>query len=246
MTSVMRVVPCIAPLLQSLPLNGQPLFLPSQGTNTACSESSSDSSLVHIKSRQEREHDLKSSVQNIRTLIFELQSLHIQHFHDELLSTALLTVLSAPSIFVTLETLLSGIEMSFKTGVQVQKAIYALQKAIVFPHSFCLTSASTADSCCLLDRRLTFLLPLLDPYLMVTGMIVTAGLSRLGAGKGQGQGKSSEIILTSRVGADAIRLKRARALVKQRSSLLCSDEFNSEVADFMPRLDGGEAGGRYT
>lgn len=216
MTTVMRI-PSIASLLQSLPLN--------EIQHTTVSASSSASQLVHVRSRQERENDLKNSVQSIRTLIFELQSLHVQHFHDELLSTALLTVLSAPSIFVTLETLLSGIEMSFKTGVQVQKAIYALQKA-VFSHFP--ANSSTSDSC-LLEQSLTFLLPLLDPYLMVTGV------SGLGSKGGQGR---SEIVLTSRVGADTIRLKRARALVKQRSSLFRLDEYNSDVANFIPRLEG--------
>jgi hypothetical protein len=168
-------------------------------TTTSSSSSSSASSFAAVATAPingDSESQINLAVVTVRSLISAMQCSHVQHFHDELLSTALMMILRAPSVFVPLETLLDAVGLALKTGVQALSAVCALHKAVM-------RHTGADESSYLLDSYLGVLLPLLDSHLMVTG-----GEKKVGG----------EIALqTKGTGAGTVQMKKAKLLLRQRS-----------------------------
>jgi hypothetical protein len=191
-----RLLLCFMEALAGIPTVSGLLALQCSNTAPVIQSSSSSSSSSVVPFNCDTESQINLAVVTVRSLISAMQSSHVQHFHDELLSTALMMILRAPSAFVPLETLLDAVALALKTGVQALSAVCALHKAVM-------RHTGADESSYLLDSYLGILLPLLDSHLMVTGGEKKAG---------------GEIALqTKGTGAGTVQVKKAKLLLRQHS-----------------------------
>ena len=200
-SSLYRLLLCIMRATDALPSFSTSLSLNSasnSNTNTI-STSSSSSTTTSGRGILQRQDDLNllESVQSVRFLLYDVRTCHLPHFHDELLSKALETILSASSYYIHLKTLLSAILLAFQSGVQVLSGVLALQK-IVYQYT------DKNEDKNLIDYYLSILLPLLNTYLMVAG-----GGKKGGGGQISLQGKGT--------GVATVQMKKAKQLLRKRT-----------------------------
>jgi hypothetical protein len=136
------------------------------------------------------------------------------HFHDELLSAALIMILHAPAEFVDLDTQLAAAALALRTGVEARAAVTAIYRALYrntpLSSSQLVSSESSSVDSLILKSHLPELLPLLDTY--------------LGASGGDSMHEASgEIALRSKTGlvggSSSSKSKKARDIVQDRLRL---------------------------
>ena len=208
-SSLYRLLLCIMRATDALPSFSTSLSLhsasnsntnnTSTSTSISTSSSSSVSNTISCHGILQRQDDLNlfESVLSVRSLLYDVRTCHLPHFHDELLSKALETILSASSYYIHLKTLLSAILLSFQSGVQVLSGVLALQK-IIYQYT------EKNEDQDLIDYHLSILLPLLNTYLMVAG-----GGKKGGGGQISLQGKGT--------GVATVQMKKAKQLLRKRT-----------------------------
>ena len=200
-----RMYPLVSPLYRLiLSLSTAVAAIPSVATtlllhfDTSSSATSSLPSLPSLSSSpplKDTDSTVLTAVLTVRSFIADIQSTQMPYFRDELLSTALTLILRAPHYFVPLQSLLSSVALSLRTGVRAINAVNAL-------HSAVLQHTSTCDDSVYLDKSLNVLLPLLDPYLMTIGGEKSAGGS---------------ISLQTKSSVGTLQMKKAKAMMQRKT-----------------------------
>ena len=108
---------------------------------------------------------LSNTINKIRALFVDLHTEHLTNFHDELLASVLELVLSASTVFVPITTRLTVIVLAIKTGVQAASAVSTLHRLVL---EFSAERESSLVEKLYFNHHLSQLLPLLDPYLMIS------------------------------------------------------------------------------
>ena len=108
---------------------------------------------------------LSNTINKIRALFVDVHTEHLTNFHDELLASVLELVLSASTVFVPITTRLTVIVLAIKTGVQAASAVSTLHRLVL---EFSAERESSLVEKLYFNHHLSQLLPLLDPYLMIS------------------------------------------------------------------------------
>ena len=108
---------------------------------------------------------LSNTINKIRALFVDLHTEHLTNFHDELLASVLELALSASTVFVPITTRLTVIVLAIKTGVQAASAVSTLHRLVL---EFSAEQESSLVEKVYFNHQLSQLLPLLDPYLMIS------------------------------------------------------------------------------
>ena len=108
---------------------------------------------------------LSNTINKIRALFVDLHTEHLTNFHDELLASVLDLALSASTVFVPITTRLTVIVLAIKTGVQAASAVSTLHRMVL---EFSAEQESSLVEKVYFNQHLSQLLPLLDPYLMIS------------------------------------------------------------------------------